>query len=71
MDVKNKFVRNLDEEELENSKTDRKWFVLHFRLLNPNKLEKVRQVFNAASQFAGISLNNNLMAEPDILQTPI
>ena len=64
-DVRKGFVRILDAEELENTKTDLQWYVPHL----PNKQYKVRRVCNAASKFGGVSLNDNLMAGPDLLQS--
>ena len=69
VDVQKVFVRILDEAELENTKSDLQWYVLHLPVLNPNKPDKVRQVCNAASKFGGVSLNDNLMAGPDLLQS--
>ena len=71
VDVQKGFVRILDEEELENTKTDLQWYVPHLPVLNPNKPDKVRRVCNAASKFGGVSLNDNLMAGPDLLQSLI
>ena len=71
VDVQKGFVRILEEEELENTKTDLQWYVPHLPVLNPNKPDKVRRVCNAASKFGGVSLNDNLMAGPDLLQSLI
>ena len=70
-DVQKGFVRILDEAELENTKSDLRWYVPHFPVLNQNKPDKVRRVCNAASKFAEVSLNDNLMAGPDLLQSLI
>ena len=71
MDVEKGFVRILDEVEVESTKTDLQWYVRHHPALNPNKPDKVRRVCNAASEFGGVSLNDNLMAGPEVLQTLI
>ena len=71
VDVQKGFVRVLDEAELENTKSDLQWYLPHIPVLNPNKPDKVRRVCNAASKFGGVSLNDNLMAGPDILQSLI
>ena len=71
VDVQKGFVRVLDEAELENTKSDLQWYVPHLHVLNPNKPDKVRRVCNAASKFGGVSLNDNLMAGPDLLQSLI
>ena len=71
VDVQKGFVRILDEAEIENTKTDLQGYVPHLPVLNPNKPDKVRRVCNAASKFGGVSLNENLMAGPDLLQSLI
>ena len=71
VDVQKGFVRILDEAEFENTKAGLQWYVPHLPVLNPNKPDKVRRVCNAASKFGGVSLNDNLMAGPDLLQSLI
>ena len=71
VDVQKGFVRVLGEAELENTKSDLQWYVLHLPVLNPNKPDKVRRICNAASKFGGVSLNDHLMAGPDLLQSLI
>ena len=71
VDVQKGFVRILDEAELENTKRDLQWYVSHLPVLNPNKPDKVRRVCIAASKFGGVSLKDNLMAGPDLLQSLI
>ena len=68
-DVQKGFVRILDEAEIENTKTDLQWYVPHLPVLNPNKPNEVKRVCNAASKFGGVSLNDSLMAGPDLLQS--
>ena len=43
------------------------WYLPHHPVTNPNKLEKVRRIANAASKFRGESLNPNLSTGPDLL----
>ena len=71
VDLQKGFVRILDEEELENTKSELQWYVQHLPVLNPNKPDKVRRVCNAASKFGGVSAYDDLMAGPDLLQSLI
>ena len=71
VDVEKGFVRILKQEELEATKLERQWYVPHHPVENPNKPGKVRRVCNAASKFRGISLNDNLLTGPDLLQNLI
>ena len=64
-------MRILYEAVIENTKSDLQWYVPHFPVLNPNQPDKVRRVCNAASKFGGVSLNDNLMAGPNLLQSLI
>ena len=74
VDVEKAFVRILKQEELEATKLERQWYVPHHPVENPNKPGKpgqVRRVCNAISKFRGISLNDNLLTWPDLLQNLI
>ena len=71
VDVEKGFVRILKQEELEATKLGRQGYVPHHPVENPNKPGKVKRVCNAASKFRGISLNNNLLAGPDLPQNLI
>ena len=42
------------------------WCLPHHPVLNPNKPDKVRIVFNCASNFAGVSLNDKVSSGPDL-----
>jgi hypothetical protein len=43
----------------------RTWFLPHHGVINPQKPEKLRVVFDAATKFQGTSLNNQLVQGPD------
>ena len=68
VDVEKGFVRILKQEELEATILERQWYVPHHPVENPNKPGKVTRVCNAESKFRRISLNDNLLTGPDLLQ---
>ena len=71
VDLENEHVRRLEDEELSSSGSDPQWYVPHHPVINPKKPEKVRRVCNAASKFKGVSLNDKIVAGPDLLQNLI
>ena len=71
IDVEKGFVRIIKQEELKATKLERQWYVPHYPVENPNKPGKVRRVCNAAFKFRGISLKDNLLTRPDLLQNLI
>ena len=71
VNLENEHVRRIEDEELSSSGSDPQWYVPHHPVFNPNKPEKVRRVCNATSKFKGVSLNDKLVAGPDLLQNLI
>ena len=49
-------------------RSDRRWYLPHLPVVNPNKPVKVRRVLSGASKFHGTSLNKSLLVGPDLLQ---
>ena len=60
------YVRKLTEPELKHRPT-REWYLPVFPVVNPNKPDKVRLVWDAAASAYGISLNSLLLKGPDLL----
>ena len=66
VDLENEHVRRFEDEELSPSTNDPNWYVPHDPVFNPNNPEKMRRLCNAASKFQGVSLNDKLVAGPDL-----
>ena len=47
----------------------REWYLPHFPVLNPKKLDKLQVVFDCMAKHLGISLNGVLMQEPDLVSS--
>ena len=50
------------------TENDMQWYLPHLPVKHSHKPGKVRRVFNAASKFRGVSLNDKLLSGPDLLQ---
>ena len=64
--VEKGYARKLAPEETK-VRSIKTWYLPHHPVLNPRKPGKVRAVFDAASTFAGTSLNEELLQGPDLI----
>ncbi|GBP34195.1 hypothetical protein EVAR_30748_1 [Eumeta japonica] len=65
-----KLIENGYTRRIENRAQVRDCFFLpHFAVTNPNKPNKIRVVFDAATRFEGKSLNDYLISGPDLLNS--
>ena len=53
----------------ESASEEKKWYLPHHPVLNPNKPGKVRRVCDAACRYQGSSLNDHLITGPDLLNS--
>ncbi|XP_052777363.1 uncharacterized protein LOC128214763 [Mya arenaria] len=51
------------------SKSDRIWYLPHHPVVSPRKPGKVRVVFDCASKYKGMSLNDRLVQGPDLVNS--
>ena len=67
-DVNAGYVRKVEQTELNETKDKLQWYLPHHPVINPHKPEKVRRVCNAAANYQGIALNDEILSGPDLLQ---
>ena len=51
---------------MDDSPVGRTWYILHHGVYHPSKLRKIRVVFDCSAQFAGSSLNQELLTCSDL-----
>jgi len=59
------FAEVVPDEEIE-GKNGRTWYLPHHNVVNPNKPDKLRIVFDCAAEYAGTSLNKKVLQGPDL-----
>lgn len=64
------YAKRLSSEELRIRKKN-EWYLPHFAVVNPHKPDKIRVVFDAAAKSNNISLNDMLLAGPDLYNSII
>ena len=53
-------------EENQRNNSSQIWYLPHHNVINPNKPDKLRIVFDCAAEYAGMSLNKKVLQGPDI-----
>ncbi len=66
VDLEKGYVREVSRKELIETKDQMQWYLPHHPVVSAHK-DKVRRVCNAASKYKGQSLNDKLVAGPDLL----
>ncbi|XP_031337274.1 uncharacterized protein LOC116166463 [Photinus pyralis] len=62
--VQKKYIRKLNNSEVCGDQF-KVWYLPHFGIINPNKPDKLRIVFDASAKSNGVSLNDFLLTGPD------
>lgn len=63
------FAEVITDDELRNPRYDRIFYIPHHNVLNPNKPDKFRIVFDCACPFQGQSLNQRCMQGPNLINS--
>ena len=63
------FVRKLTTVEIESTTKCPQWYLPNHPVVNPQKPEKMRKICKTAAKYPGISLNDNLLPGPDLLNS--
>ena len=70
-DVNAKYVRKVDQAELNETKDKLQWYLPHHPVINPRKPTNVRRLCNAGAKHQCVALNGRLLSGPDLLQSLI
>ena len=69
-EVRTRPLGNSRDEETASSDGDGKvWYLPHFGVYHPKKPNQIRVVFNSSCEFRGASLNKELLAGPDMMNS--
>ena len=63
------YARKLSPTEIATKEPKNTWYLPHHAVTNPNKPGKIRVVFDAAAPYKGTSLNDQLVTDPDLLNS--
>ena len=67
-DVKAGYVRKFKQVEINETRDELQWYLLHHLVINLHKLRKDRRVCNAAAKYQSLAINGQLLAGPELLQ---
>jgi hypothetical protein len=60
------FAEPVPDDSVHNDPDGMTWYLPHHNVVNPNKPDKVRIVFDCAAEYAGTSLNKRVLQGPDL-----
>ena len=59
-----------DQEQTTKTRNEgRMWYLPHFGVYHPRKLDQIRVVFDSSAEFQGVSLNKELLPGPDLMNS--